>query len=183
MNSIQRFRAAGNHTIWLATLALLSVWLLYGQVIGLALLHDDALIAVDMAHRSLAWIFTPGLSSHYRPASYVWWLAIRALFGRFDSATIYWINLALHCANMALVMRLSRELRRKRRNQITARDICGGLLFGVFPLSYQVLTWSSAMVHETLVLYVLAAGLLWTHLRRNTSRQWLKLSDCFCLGV
>ena len=32
------------------------------------------------------------------------------------------------------------------------------------------------MVHETLVLYVLAAGLIWTHLRRNSGRLWVKLA-------
>ncbi len=141
-----------------ALLVVLLVWALYARVIGNAFLHDDALVLFEINNRALATVFAPG-GAHYRPSSYAIWLLARDLFGSFEAPVFYWMNLALHTLNTVLVMRIASALRHKRIRPLQTSDCAIGLLFGFFPLTYQVLTWASAMVHLTLTAYTLCSAL------------------------
>jgi hypothetical protein len=155
-----------------APLALLAVFGLYSGVVGLALLHDDAPVIFEINSQSALTVFVPG-TSHYRPSSYFLWLLTRDVFGWYDASILYWINLALHILNTTLVMRVAGVLRARRFGALRGHDVAAGLVFGFFPLSYQVLTWASAMVHATLLAYTLGAALCLFEFMRARRKRFL----------
>lgn len=173
-------------TIRLAgALVIVVVWAFYARVVGLTPFHDDAPVMFEINSRTLLSVFAPG-GSHYRPASYIWWLLIRDIFGWYDAPVLYWLNLALHTLNTSLVMALVRVLPRRSPRGIMSTTVLAGALFGLYPLSYQVLTWASAMVHTTLTAYTLAAALCMAHARLArdlASRRRFCLAAMVCVGL
>jgi hypothetical protein len=147
----------------------LSIFALYAPSLRLMLLHDDAVILPGIVDRTVINIFENRPNDVlYRPMSYVPWLLARDAFGWFLPAALHLWNVAAHVLNTALVMALSAWLGRRLQYRGLALPALCGLIFGLFPLSYQAILWASALVHPLMTTFGMLA--LFTYVRAQATR-------------
>ncbi|MBN1285002.1 MAG: hypothetical protein JXB47_06370 [Anaerolineae bacterium] len=139
---------------------------LYRRVIALPFFHDDVMVLRALSQQSLAdiWWSSP-LLPYYRPLSYLPWKLMQAASGRADPFLAHVLVLSIHLVNTALVGALARRLAPPARRD--AAGALAALLFAVFPFSYQVVAWTSAIPHVLVTLGMLGAVLAALRWRRT----------------
>ena len=129
-----------------AAIILLSAGLaaiLYRPTLDLPLLYDDLLhirISGDLDFGSV-WLPTDALG-FYRPLSFLPLLIIDRIFGSYPPLLLHGLNVAQHALNAALLSWLSWRLWRRWHWTLAT-----GLIFALYPFSYQAVTVFGHNVH------------------------------------
>jgi hypothetical protein len=97
--------------------------------------------------------------SYYRPFSFILWQILHSLLGRHDPLTLHLLNVLAHAANAALVVWLAHRL----TGRLTYATLAG-LLFALYPFSYEAVPYVGSFVHPlatSLILLTLAFYVRW----------------------
>jgi hypothetical protein len=134
--------------------------ILYWPAIGLPLIYDDLLHIRIVKGLNLANVWLPTDEfGFYRPLTFFPLLIIKSLFGYYPSELLHGINIVQHALNAALLGALAWRL--WRRTQWAAAS---GLLFVLFPFSFQAVAVYGHNVHPAtagLLLAALHTAYLW----------------------
>ena len=130
---------------------------IYAPVLRFVIFHDDIQIWLTLLDRTPLNIFESRASDDlYRPISYAAWMLVRDGFG-LAPALLHFINLACHVLNVTMVSALTMRTcqRWHLSNSATAlrMGLLSGLIFALFPFSYQSVEWASAVVHPLMVCF------------------------------
>ncbi|MCB8942393.1 MAG: hypothetical protein H6658_01330 [Ardenticatenaceae bacterium] len=126
--------------------AVLLALLLYWPTLKLPIIYDDLLHIRITKNLTLANVWLPTEAfGFYRPFTFVPLLIIRALFGYYPNWLFHGLNLVQHTLNVVLLIALSWRLWHN-----TPRAIASGLLFALFPFSYQAIAVYGHNVHPTI---------------------------------
>ncbi len=128
------------------TAVIIPLWV-YWPTIRLPLIYDTLLhirITGTLNWMSL-WLPVKEFG-FYRPLTFLPMLLIKNLFGYYPSRLLHEINVFQHAANAGLLAWLSWRLGQNGRSALTA-----GLLFALFPFSYQAVAIYGHNVHPTTV--------------------------------
>jgi hypothetical protein len=164
---------------------MLIVFSLYAPSLGHMLFYDDPLSIVEnMLSKSLLGIFVPG-TWEYRPVALFLWNLVRDLFGWYTPALIHLWNVATHVLNTALVMALAARLASAYRWRTRLFPLLAGLIFGLFPLSFQAVTWAGAVYHPLKALFGLIAMLVFLAAKEasETKKAWAYVLILACLAA
>jgi len=156
--------------------------ILYWPTLRLPLLYDDLLhirITKGLDFASV-WLPTEDFG-FYRPLTFLPLLLIKGAFGFYPSELLHGINVLQHALNAALLVALSWRLWRRKHWALAA-----GLLFALFPFSYQAVAVYGHNVHPTTTGLIL--GGLHTYLSaiRATGRAagwWVATIFFFIVGL
>jgi hypothetical protein len=121
--------------------------LLYLPSLGLPIIYDDLLhirIAGDLTLWTV-WLPTEAFG-FYRPMTFVPLLLIDKIWGYYPAALLHGLNIVQHGLNSALLAFLTWQLWRR-----WSRAFVTGLLFALFPFSYQAVAVYGHNVHPTIV--------------------------------
>ncbi len=135
--------------ITVITAVILSLWL-YWPTLSFPLIYDTLLhirIAGNLNFGNV-WIPTAAFG-FYRPLTFFPMLIVESLFGYYPTGLMHGLNVAQHGLNVALLVWLSWRLWHNGRFAVTT-----GLIFALFPFSYQAIAVYGHNVHPT------TAGLL-----------------------
>lgn len=160
----------------LATLLLTTVTLLaYGDALRLPFFFDDMIHYVWLRGQTLVSIFlTAAGRPYYRPMQFFLWKLYETLTGQ-DSVLLYHaLTLLVHLINALLVMLLVRRLTRAKDRWWPA--LLAGLIFALFPFSYQVVTLPASFTHPTAALFTLLTVLCYDKFRTDHRPRWLAVS-------
>ena len=173
------------HRGYLLALVLLAAsvaLILYWPTLRLPLLYDDLLHiritkGLDFAN---VWLPTEEFG-FYRPLTFLPLLLIKGAFGFYPSELLHGINVLQHALNAALLVALSWRLWRQKHWALAA-----GLLFALFPFSYQAVVVYGHNVHPTTTGLILAG--LHTYLSairamRLATIWWVATIFLFILGL
>lgn len=163
-------------------LVILLAFAVYANTIQLVLLHDDALNLQFIQPHSLFSLFLTGTlgGATGRPAANMFWVFTRDWFGWFSPALIHFWNLAFHILNTALVINLANALARRMDFRSGAFPIAAGLIFALFPWSYQAVIWAGAIYHPVMAGFGLAAVVI---ALRAPRRVWLAAPLALLAGL
>jgi hypothetical protein len=119
-----------------------------------------------MAGRSV-WSFLVDASGHgyYRPLSFVLWQILYTILGKHDPVVLHLLNVLAHVANTALVVWLAQRLSGRLSYATLA-----GVLFALYPFSYEAVPYVGSFVHPLVTLFVLltlALYLIWADGRKR----------------
>ncbi|HQV68915.1 MAG TPA: hypothetical protein PL141_03480 [Thermoflexales bacterium] len=153
-------------------LVILAAFAVYAGVLRLVLLHDDAVNLQFLESQNIVSLFLTGTlgGATGRPAANLFWVLTRDLFGWFNPAIIHFWNLAFHVLNTALVLGLAKTLGQRMGFRSAAFPITSGLIFALFPWSYQDVIWAGSIFHPVMMFFGLAAVLI---ALRAPNRAWL----------
>jgi hypothetical protein len=128
--------------------------ILYWPTLQLPLIYDDLLHIRIAKGLDLASVWLPTDEfGFYRPLTFLPLLLIKNIFGFYPSELLHGLNVFQHAVNGALLVALSWRLWRK-----THWALAAGLLFVLFPFSYQAVSVYGHNVHPTTT-GILLAGL------------------------
>jgi hypothetical protein len=172
--SLGEGRVEGNSRIaWIALGAagLVALGLLaYDYALGVPLLLDDVIQIRWVREHSLAQIWSANLISYFRPLQFTAWKALTP--GEPNIPLLHAVNIILHavCGALAFVVFRLRAPSIQTVPQLLA-PIAAGVLFLLYPFSYQVVPWVGSLGHPlalALMLVSLALGLM--------ARAWALMS-------
>jgi hypothetical protein len=147
---------------WVGAAGLLAVLALaYGYALGLPLFLDDLVHYRWLEAQSLAGVWRSArVIGYYRPLTFTVWKVMRAVLGWYRPGPLHAVNVLLHGANALLVMALL-----WRRGGVGDRLVgwTAGLLFLLFPFSYQAVAWVGSLSH--ILATTLTLGALLAHQR------------------
>ena len=126
--------------------AVLFTLLLYWPTLRLPVIYDDLLhirIAKGLNFANV-WLPTEAFG-FYRPFTFVPLLVIKGLFGYYPHWLLHGLNIGQHALNVVLLIILSWRLWPSAK-----RAVATGLLFAVFPFSYQAIAVYGHNVHPTI---------------------------------
>jgi len=157
--------------------------LLYLPSLGLPIIYDDLLhirIAGDLTLWTV-WLPTEAFG-FYRPMTFVPLLLIDKIWGYYPATLLHGLNIVQHGLNAALLAHLTWRLWRR-----WSRAIVTGLLFALFPFSYQAVAVYGHNVHPTIVglmlIGLLAYAQIWRLGEGERGRKgWLAVMWA-CFGV
>ncbi len=143
--------------------------ILYWPTLSLPILYDDLLHIRIAGNLNWANVWLPTRDfGFYRPFTFIPFLILRTLFGHYPAPVLHGLNLLQHAANAALLTGLSWRLGQGR-----ARALASGLLFAVFPFSYQAVAVYGHNVHPAIVgLMLTGLHTYLSALRSTTPRRW-----------
>ncbi|MFN8596010.1 MAG: hypothetical protein U0559_07490 [Anaerolineae bacterium] len=146
--------------------------MIYGDAFRLPFFFDDMTHYVWLRTQTLTSIFVSAAGRpYYRPMQFVLWKLYETLFGA-DSVVVYHaLNLLVHVVDAVLVVALVRRLTRRSDRWWPA--ILAGLIFMLFPFSYQVVTLPASFTHPMAALFVLLTVLAYDRFRETDRRRWL----------
>ena len=146
--------------------------LMYGDALRLPLFFDDILRTLWLRGQTLGSLFVSAAGrAYYRPMQFFLPKLYEIVFGS-DSAVMYHaFSVIAHAINAFLVVCLARRLARPRRPWWPS--VLAGLLFVLFPFSYQVVTLPASFNHSMAVLFVLSSVLAYDYFRSRGRRRWL----------
>jgi hypothetical protein len=154
----------------LGTLLLLALLLVYGASLSLPFFFDDFVhIPFVESHRLREIWATSGGLAYYRPLSFSIWKLMFWIVGRHDPLLQHGLNLGLHLLNALMVAWLAGELWTGRR---WFRRAVAGILFLVYPFSYQAVPWIGSMSHLLVTTLILATLIGYWQSRREGRRLW-----------
>ena len=106
-----------------------------------------------MASRSV-WSLLTDASGHgyYRPLSFILWKILYTVQDGHDPFTLHLLNVLAHAANAALVAWLAHRLTGR-----AAYATLAGLLFALYPFSYEAVPYVGSFVHPLVTLLILLA--------------------------
>ena len=142
--------------------AVLLTLFLYWPTLRLPVIYDDLLHIRITKSLNLANVWLPTEAfGFYRPFTFVPLLIIKALFGYYPNWLLHGLNVVQHALNVVLLIALSWRLWPN-----AGRAIATGLLFAVFPFSYQAIAVYGHNVHPTIVNLMLIGLHLYLSSRR-----------------
>ena len=128
------------------TAVIIPLWL-YWPTIRLPLIYDTLLHIRITGTLDFGSVWLPAKEfSFYRPLTFFPMLVIENLFGYYPNWLLHGINVFQHAANAGLLAWLSWRLWGNGRSALTA-----GLIFALFPFSYQAVAVYGHNVHPTTV--------------------------------
>ena len=128
------------------TAVFISLWL-YWPTMQLPLIYDTLLHIRITGTLDWVSVWLPVKEfGFYRPLTFFPMLVIKELFGYYPSRLLHGLNVFQHAANAGLLVWLSRRLGQNGRFALAA-----GLLFALFPFSYQAIAVYGHNVHPTTV--------------------------------
>jgi hypothetical protein len=160
------------HKLFLTALLMTAATLLaYGAALRLPFFFDDMTHYIWLRGQTLTSIFVDAAGRpYYRPMQFFLWKLYETLFG-VDSAVLYHaLSLLVHTVDAVLVVLLVRRLTRSNR---WGPAILAGLIFALFPCSYQVVTLPASFTHPMVALFVLLSVLAYDRYRTSGQRRWL----------
>jgi hypothetical protein len=160
---------------WLSASVLLAALVgivLYWPTIRLPLIYDDLLHIRIAKGLDLANVWLPtGEFGFYRPLTFFPLILIKELFGYYPSELLHGINVIQHALNAALLVALSWRLWRNSH-----RAVAAGLLFVLFPFSFQAVAVYGHNVHPAtagLLLLALHTYLSGIRAKRRAYPWWI----------
>ncbi|MCA9932231.1 MAG: hypothetical protein KC419_27290, partial [Anaerolineales bacterium] len=158
---------------------LVSLWL-YWPTVRLPLIYDTLLHIRITGTLDWTSVWLPAKAfGFYRPLTFFPMLVIQRLFGYYPSRLLHGINVAQHAANAGLLVWLSWRLRQNGRFALTV-----GLLFALFPFSYQAVAVYGHNVHPTTVgIILLGLHSYLTALERKRPFWWTLTTFIFILSL
>ena len=174
---IRRFAAfIQRHRWWfVAGLMLLTTLLAYGDALRLPFFFDDMTHYVWLRGHTLVSIFlTAAGRPYYRPMQYFLWKLYETLAGQDSVVGYHALTLIVQVVNATLVVLLARRLTRDKDRWWPA--ILAGLIFALFPFSYQVVTLPASFTHSMAALFTLLAVLGYARFRAGNRARWLSFS-------
>jgi hypothetical protein len=181
----QRTQSDRKNQALLAALLLavtLGAIILYWPTLRLPLIYDDLLHIRIAKGLDLASVWLPTDEfGFYRPLTFLPLLLIKNIFGFYPSELLHGLNVFQHAINGALLVALSYRLWRK-----THWALAAGLLFVLFPFSYQAVSVYGHNVHPTTTGIILAG--LHTYLSAIRAQKraylwWISTVLLFFLGL
>ena len=166
---------------WGATLvAGLAALVLYAPSLRFPLIYDSLLHIRMVKQLDLASAWLPVKAfGFYRPLTFVPLLLIRQLFDAYPAWLLHGLNVLQHALNVVLLVALAWRLWRERSTALTA-----GLLFALYPFSYQAIAVYGHNVHPTTVgLVLLGLHAYLSAVERRDWRWWLATGVVFLLGL
>jgi hypothetical protein len=103
--------------------------------------------------------------SYYRPLSFIFWQILYALLGRHDPFVLHLLNVLAHAANAALVVWLAHRLTGRWLYATLA-----GLLFALYPFSYEAVPYVGSFVHPLVTLLILLTLAFYIRWREGSVR-------------
>ena len=132
----------------------------YGFSLSLPLFSDDVLFVrwIDAHKLSEIWTSAPGYS-YYRPLALTIWKVLALIQHGHDAFALHATVFALHLLNSVLVFALLAGPDPTRRPHL-APGFSAAVLFLLFPFSYQVVPWVSALMYPLVTTLILSSLLL-----------------------
>jgi len=126
----------------------------YAPSVWFGFFNDDPTGHLRWMEGRSVWSFLLDASGHgyYRPVSFVLWQILHSLLGRHDPFTLHLLNVLAHAANAALVVWLAQRL----TGRLTYATLAG-LLFALYPFSYEAVPYVGSFVHPLVTLLILLA--------------------------
>ena len=158
------------------TLIMIAATLLaYGDALRLPFFFDDMTHYVWLHGQSLGSIFVSAAGRpYYRPMQFFLWKVYETITG-VDSVVFYHaLSLIMHVIGALLIVVLVRRLDKARDRWWPA--MLAGLIFTLYPFSYQVVTLPASFTHPMVVFFVVLAVLAYDSFRTSHQKRWLILS-------
>lgn len=169
---------------WLVLLACIATAMvaivLYWPTLRLPLIYDTLLHIRIAGNLDLVSVWLPTADfGFYRPMTFFPLILVRYLFGGYPNWLLHGMNIVQHGVNAALLTWLVWRLWGK-----LGRATLSGLLFAVFPFSYQAVAVYGHNVHPTLVgLILLGLHAYLTARRTEKAIWWVVTALIFVLGL
>ncbi len=145
--------------------------LAYGDALRLPFFFDDMTHYVWLRGQTLTSIFVSAAGRpYYRPMQFFLWKVYESLTGVDTVVGYHALSLLVHAIDATLVVMLVRRLTRSDR---WWPAITVGLIFALFPFSYQVVTLPASFTHPMAALFVLLTVLAYDAYRTSGRRQWI----------
>jgi hypothetical protein len=133
---------------------------------------------------------------YYRPVSFALWQALYLLLGRHDPFALHLLNVLAHAANAALVGWLAWRLTAPFASEYAIRNAClaapgqparasqqaqyvnlayaftAGVLFALYPFSYEAVPYVGSFVHPLVTFFVLLTLAFYLNWRKDGSWHW-----------
>ena len=146
--------------------------LAYGDALRLPFFFDDMIHYVWLRGQTLTSIFlTAAGRPYYRPIQFFLWKLYETFTGQDSVIGYHALTLIVHILNAILVMLLVRRLTRDKDRWWPA--LLAGLIFALFPFSYQVVTLPASFTHPMAALFTLLAILSYDRFRTTGRSLWL----------
>jgi hypothetical protein len=158
--------------LFLTTLVMSAATLLaYCDALRLPFFFDDMTHYVWLRGQTLTSIFVNAAGRpYYRPMQFFLWKVYETLFGVDSVVGYHALSLLVHAIDATLVIVLVRRLTRSDR---WWPSITAGLIFALFPFSYQVVTLPASFTHPMVALFVLLTVLAYDAFRTTGRRRWI----------
>ena len=145
--------------------------LAYGDALRLPFFFDDMTHYVWLRGQTLASIFVNAAGRpYYRPLQFFLWKLYETLTGVDTVVGYHALSLLVHAIDATLVVVLVKRLTRAER---WWPAIIAGLIFVLFPFSYQVVTLPASFTHPMVALFVLLTVLAYDAYRTIGRRRWI----------
>ena len=132
----------------------------YAFALRLPLFSDDILFVRWIDGRSLGDIWTSAREySYYRPLPFTLWKVLTLLQRRHDPLALHTLVLVLHLLNSVLALALVAGSSFMRERHL-ALGFSAAVLFLLFPFSYQVVPWVSALMYPLATALILGSLIL-----------------------
>jgi hypothetical protein len=149
--------------------------LAYGDALRLPFFFDDMTHYVWLRGQSLTSIFLSAAGRpYYRPMQFFLWKLYETFTGQDSVVGYHALTLIVHILNATLVVLLVRRLTRAKDRWWPA--ILAGLIFALFPFSYQVVTLPASFTHSLAALFTLLTVLCYAKFRTSGRARWLVTS-------
>jgi len=145
--------------------------LAYGDALRLPFFFDDMTHYVWLRSQTLTSIFIDATGRpYYRPLQFFLWKLYETLTGVDTVVGYHALSLFVHAIDATLVVVLVKRLTRSERwwPAITA-----GLIFALFPFSYQVVTLPASFTHPMVALFMLLTVLAYDAFHTSGKRRWI----------
>jgi hypothetical protein len=146
--------------------ALIAAWA-YRQAVTFAFMYDDPLdLPRGLSHSVFELLTSSGTYSYYRPLSFLIWKGMHTLLGHFDRFWFHALPVGAHSCNAALVAWMASRLGGR------FAGVAAGVVFALYPFSYQAVFWAGALFHPLVTLCILLAIIAFAHYQ-VTPRWWV----------
>ncbi len=154
-------------------------WVIYEPSLFFPLFYDDLLHLALVEGRPWLDLLRPMPEyGYYRPLVLLWTRAVFSVSGPLASIVFHFSAVAIHLLNIALLVRLLREL-----PSLRPFAIISGAVFGLFPLHYQPILTPAFSLHIWQTAFFLSAGILYVALRLRIWMKHLLLAVILCLAL
>jgi hypothetical protein len=145
--------------------------LAYGDALRLPFFFDDMTHYVWLHGQTLTSIFVDATGRpYYRPLQFFLWKLYETLTGVDTVVGYHALSLLVHAIDATLVVVLVKRLTRSER---WWPAIMAGLIFALFPFSYQVVTLPASFTHPMVALFMLLTVLAYDAYRTSGRRRWI----------
>ncbi len=145
--------------------------LAYGDALRLPFFFDDMTHYIWLRGQTLTSIFVSAAGRpYYRPMQFFLWKVYESLTGVDTVVGYHALSLLVHAIDATLVVMLVKRLTRSNR---WWPAIMAGLIFALFPFSYQVVTLPASFTHPMVALFALLTVLAYDAYRTSARRRWI----------